>query len=156
MIFNFYHVSPPFVKLGGSRFLHFFSLCNVRNEGVFVLQEHSSLRGLNRKNTSKNMKFWPLNPYYKRSNWTNLTSRKIFWSLTSKLWNKKIHTAEAYWNGAKLNYIQPPPPYGFIKNLWQIHSKDSHMEFMGKNKVGNTTWTELCSLVGQKWQNSFQ
>ena len=30
-------------------------------------------------------------------------------------------------------------PYGLIKDLWQIHSRDSHMEFTGKNKVGNTT-----------------
>ena len=73
-------------------------------KGSFCFQNIPVSGGLNRKNTSKNMKFWPLNPYYKRSNWKNLTSRKILWSLTSKLWNKKIHTAEAYWNGAKLNY----------------------------------------------------
>ena len=47
-------------------------------------------------------------------------------------------------------------PYGFIKNLQQIHVRDSHMKFTGKNKVGNTTWAKLCSLIGQKWQNSFQ
>ena len=36
-------------------------------------------------------------------------------------------------------------PYGFIKNLWQIHLKDSHMKFMRKNKAipceqNNATW----------------
>ena len=29
-------------------------------------------------------------------------------ALTSKLWNKKIHAAEAYRNVAKLNYVHPP------------------------------------------------
>ena len=35
-------------------------------------------------------------------------------------------------------------------NLWQIHSRDPHMEFMGKNKVGNTMWAKLRGLIGQK------
>ena len=43
------------------------------------------------------------------------------------------------------------PLYGFIKNLWQIHLRDSHMKFTGKNKVSNTTRAKLCSLIGQKW-----
>ena len=47
-------------------------------------------------------------------------------------------------------------PLRFIKNLWQIHPKDSHMEFTGKNKVGNTMWAELCGLIGQRRENSFQ
>ena len=43
-IFNIYHVFGPFAKLpGSSRFLHFFSQCDVRNEAVFLLLEHSSL-----------------------------------------------------------------------------------------------------------------
>ena len=33
--------------------------------------------------TCKNVTFWPLNPYYKRSDW------KPWLALTSKLWNKK-------------------------------------------------------------------
>ena len=36
-------------------------------------------------------------------------------------------------------------PYGFIKNLRYIHPRDSHVEFMGKNKVGNTTWAQYFS-----------
>ena len=28
-------------------------------------------------------------------------------------------------------------PYGFIKNFWPIHLRESHVKFMGKNKVGN-------------------
>ena len=43
-----------------------------------------------------------------------------------------------------------------IKNLWQIDSKDRHVEFTGKNKVTNTMWAKLCGLIGQKQQNSFQ
>ena len=55
------------------------------------------------------MKFWPLNPYYKRSNWKTWLSERFFETLTSKLWNnKKIHAAEAYRNGPKLNYVHLP------------------------------------------------
>ena len=53
------------------------------------------------------MKFWPLNPYYKRSDRKTWLSERFSEALTSKLWNKKIHAAEAYRDGAKLNYIQP-------------------------------------------------
>ena len=66
-IFNIYNIFTPFVKLCGCRFLYFFSLCDVRNKAVFLLLEHSSLRGVKQKNHIKNVKFWPLNPYYKRS-----------------------------------------------------------------------------------------
>ena len=45
--------------------------------------------------------------------------------------------------------------YGFIKNLWQIHPRDSHVKFTEKNKVTNTTWAKLCGLIGQKWQKVF-
>ena len=53
-IFNFYHVLAPFVKLRGGRFLYFFSLCDVRNKAVFLLLEHSSLRGVKQKKTCQN------------------------------------------------------------------------------------------------------
>ena len=39
------------------------------NETVFLLLEYSSPRGVKQKKHIKNMKFWPLNPYYKRSDW---------------------------------------------------------------------------------------
>ena len=154
MIFNIYHVFAPFVKLSGCRFLYFFSLSDVRNKVVFLLLEHSSLRGLNRKNTQKTIKFWPLNPYYKRSDWKTELAERFSEVLTSKLWNKKnIHTAKAYWNRAKLNYIHP---LWLNKNIWQIHSRNSHIAFTEKNKVGNTMLAKLLDLIGQKRQNSFQ
>ena len=53
------------------------------------------------------MKLWPLNPYYKRSNWKTWLSERFSKALTSKLWNKKLHVAEGYRNGAKLNYVHP-------------------------------------------------
>ena len=53
------------------------------------------------------MKLWPLNPYYKRSNWKTWLSERFSKAVTSKLWNKKLHVAEAYRNGAKLNYVHP-------------------------------------------------
>ena len=48
------------------RFLYFFSLCDIRNEVVFLLLEHSSSRGVKLKKHVKNVTFWHLNPYYKR------------------------------------------------------------------------------------------
>ena len=54
------------------------------------------------------MKFWPLNPYYKRLNWKTYLAKIFSEALTSNLWNKKVHTAEAYRDGAKFNYIHPP------------------------------------------------
>ena len=58
-----------------------------------------------------------------------------------------------------MNYIHPlwfyQKSHGFIKNLWQIHLRDSHVKFMGKIRVGNTTWAKLIGLIGQKRQNSF-
>ena len=143
MIFNIYHVFAPFMKLCGCRFLYFFSLWDVRNEAVFLFLEHSSLRGGKQKKHVKNMKFWP---YNKRSDWKTSLAERFSEALTSKLWNKKKYCQ---------NWIIFTP-YGLIKNLLQIHSRDSHMEFTGKNKVGNTTWTKLCGLIGQKQQNSFQ
>ena len=86
------------------------------------------------------MKYWPLNSYYKRSDWEIWLAERFFEVLTSNLWNKKkIHTAEAYRNGVKLDYIHPPM-----------------VKFTGKNEVGNITWAKLHSLIGQKQQNSFQ
>ena len=50
----------------------------------------------------------PLNPYYKRCNLKTWQSERYSEALTSKLWSKKtIHAAEAYKNGAKLNYVHP-------------------------------------------------
>ena len=40
-------------------------------------------------NTRKNMTFWPLNLYYRRSDWGTWLSETFPEALTSKLWNKK-------------------------------------------------------------------
>ena len=153
-IFNIYHIFAPILKLSGCRFLYFFSLWDVRNEAVFLILEHSSLRGLNRKNTRKNMKFCPLNSYYTRSNCKTWLAGRFSEVLTSKFWNKTKYML------LKLTEIERNwivfTPYGFINNLWQIHLRDSHVKFMGKNKVSNTMWAKLCGLIGQKQQNSFQ
>ena len=100
------------------------------------------------------MKFWPLHPYYERSDWKTWLSERFSEVLTSKLWNKKNTYCQSLpkWSEIELYSL----PYGFIKILWQIHTGDSHVEFTGKNKVGNTTWPKLWCLIGQRWQNSFQ
>ena len=65
--FNIYHVFAPFVKLYRCRFLCFFSLCDIRNKPVFLFLEHSRLMEVKQKKHVKNVKFWSLNPHYKRS-----------------------------------------------------------------------------------------
>ena len=89
VIFNTYHVFAPFVKRRGCRFLYFFSLCDIRNESVFLLLEHSILREVKQKKHIKNMKFWFLNPSYKRSDWKIQLTERFSEALTSKPWNKK-------------------------------------------------------------------
>ena len=131
-IFNIYDVFAPFVKLRGCRFLYFFSLCDVRNKAVFLLLEHSSPRRVKQKKYVKNVKFWPLNPYYKRSDWKTLLAESFSEALTSKLWNKKKYILPKL-TEMERNWIIFTP-YGTIKNLWQIHSRDCHVEFTAKIK----------------------
>ena len=153
MIFHIYHVFTPFMKLHGFRFLYFFSLGDIRNEAVFLLLEHSSLRGVKEKKHKKH-KILAFKPILQEIQMKNLTSRKIFWSTNIKFWNKKNTYCRSLPKWSKIELYSPP--YGMIKNLWQIHSRNRHMEFTGKNKVGNTTWAKLHGLIGQKRQNSFQ
>ena len=101
--------SAPFVKLRGCRLLHFYSLCDVRNKVVFLILENSSLRWVKQKKHEKKHEI--------------LVFKSRF---TEMEWNWIIFTSL-------------PPPYGFIKNLRQIHRRDSHAKITGKNKVGNTT-----------------
>ena len=100
------------------------------------------------------MKFWLLKSYYKRSNWKIWLAERFSEALTSKLWNKKNTCCRSLQKWSEIELYSSP--YGFIKNLPQIHLRDNHVKFTGKNKVGNTTWEKLRSLIGQKQQNSFQ
>ena len=65
------------------------------------------------KNMRKNMKFWPLNPYYKRSVWKTWLSERFSEALTSKLWNKKniCFLKLQKWSQTELC----SPSFGFIK-----------------------------------------
>ena len=114
--------------------LYFFSLCDVRNEAVFMHIEHSSLRGVKqKKHLKKNVKFWPLNPYDKRSDWKTWQAERFSEGLTSKLWNEKNTYCRSLPKWSKIKLYSPP--YDLIKNLWQIHSRDSHVEFTGKKSA---------------------
>ena len=152
-IFNIYYVFTPFVKLSGYRFLYFFSLFDVKNEVVFLELELFSPRGVKQKNMRKNLIFWPLNPYYKISDWKTWLAESFPETPTSKLQNKRkyllLKLAEMEQNWIMFT------PYCFIKNLWQIHLHNSHVKFTEKNKVDNATWAKSPALIGQKWQNSF-
>ena len=154
-IFNIYHVFTPVMKLCWCRFLYFSNLCDVKNEAVFLLLEHSSPRGVKQKNHIKKPEILVFKPLLQDIRLKNLTSRKIFWS--SNIYGlkfKKNKCCQSLPKWSKIEFYSPP--FRLIKNLWQIHSRDSHVEFTGKNKVGNTTWAKLRGLIGQKWQHSFQ
>ena len=77
-IFNIYHIFTPFVKLRRCRFLYFVSLCDVRNEAVFLLLEHSSLRGVKQKKHIEKHEILVFKPLLQEIRLKNLTSRKIF------------------------------------------------------------------------------
>ena len=90
--------------------------------------------------------------HYKRSDWKTWLSKRFPKALTSKLWNEKIYFAEAYRNGAKLNYIHP---LWFYQKFLTDYRRGSHgKKIHWKNKVGSTTWAKQCGLIGHKQQNS--
>ena len=107
-IFNICYAFAPFVKLRGWRFFYFFSICDVRNEAIFLILKDSSLRGLNKKNMRKNMKFWPLNPYYKRFDWKTWLSERFSEAPTIKLWNKQEKYMLPKLTEIEPNSILPP------------------------------------------------
>ena len=83
--------------------------------------------GLNRKNTRKNMKFLPLNLYYKRydrKTWLEKAFLKLL-HLSFKI--KKIPPAEACRNGVKLNYVHPPMVLSkiFDRSIYVIATRNS-------------------------------
>ena len=108
--------------------------------------------GLNRKNTRKNMKFWPLKPYYKRSDWKNWLAFLKLQHLSFKIKKKYLlpQLAEMVWNWIMFT------PIWFYQKSSLDPLRNSHMKFTGKNKVGNSMWAKSCTLIGQKWQNNFQ
>ena len=90
-IFNIYHVFVPCVKLCGCRFLYLFSLCDVRNEVVFLILEHSSLMGeeggmggLSKKTHKKKHDILAFKPLLQEIRLKNPIIRKIFLSSNVK------------------------------------------------------------------------
>ena len=88
--------------------------------------------GSTKQNMRKNMKFWPLNPYYKRSDWKTWLAERISEALTSNFSNKKNTCCRSLQKWREIELYSPP--YGFIKNLRQIQLRNSHMKFTGKKK----------------------
>ena len=153
MIFNIYHVFALFVKLQGCRFLYIFSLCDIRNEAVFLILEHASLRGLNRKNMRKNMKCWSLSLYYKRSDWKSWLSERFSETLISKLRNKKNTCRRSLqkWSNIEL-YSSPMVLLKiFDRSIYGIATWNSQE----KIKVGNTTWGKVAQLDWSKMPKQF-
>ena len=117
--------------------------------------------GKQEKHKKKNVKFWPLNPYYRRSDWKIWLAEGFSEALTSNLLNKKnIYTfCQSLQKWSEIELYSPPPPS--LYSLWfyqvpQIQLRDSHVKFTGKIKLATTKWAKLRGLIGQKRQNSFQ
>ena len=79
-IFKIYHVFALFVKLRGCRFLYFSSLFDIRNEAVFLILEHSTLRGVKQRKHKKKPRILAFKPLLHEIQLKNLTIRKIVWS----------------------------------------------------------------------------
>ena len=109
--------------------------------------------GLNKKNMRKNMKFWPLNFYYNRSNWKIWLPEKFSDALTSKLWNKKNTCCGNLQKWSEVELYSPS--YGFIKNLQQIHLRDSHMKFTGKKLSQQHHVSQIMRLDWSKTAKQF-
>ena len=109
--------------------------------------------GLNKKNMRKNMKFWPLNSYYNRSNWKTRLSERFSDALTSKLWNKKKTCCGGLQKWSEVELYSPP--YGFIKNLQQIHLRDSHVNFTGKKQSQQPHVSKIIRLDWSKTAKQF-
>ena len=147
-VFNIYHVFAPFVKLHGGRFLHFFSIiwCQERSG----LSDYRTFQprggggrgwGGQKKHKKKHdiLAFKPLlQEIWLKKTWL---AERFSEALRSKLWNKRRYMLPKL-TKMEQNWIIFTP-YGFMKDLRQIHQRDSHMKFTGKNKVGNTTWAKL-------------
>ena len=99
------------------------------------------------------MKFWPLSPCYKRSNWKTWLSGRFSEALTSKFSNKKEILAKL--TKMEQNWIMFTLLW-FHQKSSTIHLGDSLRKFTGKNEVSNTTWAKFHSLIVRKRQNSFQ
>ena len=123
VIFNIYHIFAQFMKLHGCRFLYIFSLCDVRNKVVFLILEHSSLRGGGGSKQEQEKKkhekheilvFIIRDPIGKLDE----VSERFSEALTSKLSNEK----KCCWSLQKWCEIELFSPLdGFIMNLQQIH-----------------------------------
>ena len=116
-----------------------------------TFQPHSLVK--TEKNLRKNMKFWPLNPYEKRSEWKTQLSERFSEALTSKLWNKKNVCWRSLQKWAEIELCSTP--YDFIKNLPHIFLKDSHRKFMGQNEVHNTSVQNCMTWLVKKGKTVF-
>ena len=67
-----------FMKLRECRFLYFFSLCDIRNEAVFLILEHFSLTVVKQKKQKKKNEILAFKPLFTRDPIENMTIRKIF------------------------------------------------------------------------------
>ena len=157
------------MKLHGCRFLYFFSLYDVKNEAVFLELEPSSPRGVKQEKHKKKHEIFTFKPLLQEIWLKNLTSRKLFWSSTSKLQNKKKKpTAKACRNGAKLNYVHPTMVSSKIfdrsiyviatwnsqeKIKWIIPHEQNHTPWLVKNSktvFSKLMWQISLSVSGEQ------
>ena len=92
------------------------------------------------------MKFWPLSSYHKRSDLLKLFIFEI----------KKIHTAQAYQNGVKLNYIHPLQFYKkiFNRSIQAIAKWNSQEKIKSIIPHEQNTWLDWSKTAKQFSVNS--
>ena len=92
---------------------------NLSDSKIFQPKGNQTVKTKKKKHT-----VLPINSYYQRSDWKTWLSERSSEALTSKFWNKTKYMLVKL-TKMKRNWIIFPP-FGFIKNLWQIHLRDSH------------------------------
>ena len=124
--------------------------------------------GVKKKNRRKNMKFWPLNPYYKRSDWKTWLAESFSEAQHLSFKIKKKPNAKACRNGAKLNYVHPSMVSSKIfdrsiyviatwnsreKIKWIIPHEQNHTPWLVKNSktvFSKLTWQISLSVSGEQ------
>ena len=116
---------------------------------------HPQGGGLNRKRHKRNMTFWPLNSYLKRFDWKIWLAGRLSEDLTSNLRNKVNTCCQSLQKWSETELCSPPPPsYGFIKNLWQIHLRYSHIKFRGGGGGGECRQYQVRKITQLGWSKT--
>ena len=136
-------------------FFYFFSLCDIRNEAVFLILGHFSISGVKQKKNEKNMKFWTLNPYYKRCDWKTWLSQTLFEALHRQYMLPKLTEIEQNW-------IMLIPPWlyqesstdPFTRQPREIHGKKLRWQYH-MSKFTRLNWSKTAKQFSVNSRGKF-